>query len=230
MIRNYEDFCRELLNAGFSMAGGNNEGVFGLINHSWNDTPDDSPIRWHTGNPETDPWEWRIRVLDERTDIAYGKVFFRKAGFITEGWYPYFLAARRGAKSLEEAYVDGEVSHYAKRIYDAVNEHGSLALHEIKSLAGFGKEDKSKFESALTDLQMKLYITMCGRRQKTSRKGEDYGWYSTVFCTAERFFGGEVFRKAAGISADEAVEKITERVYELNPLAVKRKVIKFITG
>ncbi len=55
-------------------------------------------IAWHTEDPETDPWEWRIRVLDEYTDIAYGKLFFRKSGYITKEWYPYFLAVRRGKK------------------------------------------------------------------------------------------------------------------------------------
>ncbi len=187
MIHNFNDFCNELLAAGFSVAGDNDEGAFGL---SGRFAPS---VRWHTGESETDPWEWRMRVLTEREDIAYGKLFFRKAGFITKEWYPYFLAVRRGAKSFEEAYADGKVSHYAKRIYDAVREHGSLPLHEIKTLTGFDRKDKSKFDGALTDLQMKLYITMCGRRQKTSAKGENYGWYSTVFCTIEEFFNEEVY-------------------------------------
>lgn len=41
-----------------------------MISWNWNETPSyDTPVRWHTGDPETDPWEWRIRVLDERDDI-----------------------------------------------------------------------------------------------------------------------------------------------------------------
>lgn len=57
-IRNYNDFVTELLNAGFSVAGGgNDEGVFGLLKFGWDNQPTDSHIRWHTGDPETDPWE-----------------------------------------------------------------------------------------------------------------------------------------------------------------------------
>lgn len=79
MIQNYDDFCGELLCAGFSVAaGGNDEGVFGLLKYGWNDEPHDCAVRWHTGDPGTDPWEWRVRVLKERRDIAYGKVFFAK--------------------------------------------------------------------------------------------------------------------------------------------------------
>ena len=84
-IYNYTDFVEALLKAGFSMGGGNSDGVFALVPWSWEETPPyDTPVRWHTGDAETDPWEWRMRVLDERGDIAYGKVFFKKSGFITK--------------------------------------------------------------------------------------------------------------------------------------------------
>ncbi|MCL2084399.1 MAG: hypothetical protein FWH06_03965 [Oscillospiraceae bacterium] len=243
MIRNYDDFCAELLKAGFSVAsGGNDEGVFGLIKHGWDKQPPDSPLRWHTGDPETDPWEWRMRVLDERGDIAYGKVFFKKAGYITKEWYPYFLAtrrppaarrpsaARRGVASFAEDYSDGVVSHNARRIYDAVAEHGALPLHEIKQFSGFSRGEKSKFDAALTELQMKLYLTMCGRQQKISQKGEGYGWSSTVFCTSESFWGADLFKIAADIGAREAADKITAQVLRLNPSAGQKRINKFIGG
>jgi len=231
-MKNYNDFVSELLKAGFSLAGGgNDEDVFGLVAHSWDEEPPPgSPIRWHTGDPETDPWAWRIRVLDERTDIAYAKLFFRKAGYITKEWYPYFLSARRGDKVFEEEYEAGRISHYAKRIYDVIVQNGSLPLHEIKRLTGFSRADKAKFDNALTELQMKMYLTVCGERQKRSQMGLEHGWPSAVFCTTEQFFGEEVFEQAMEISADEAAEKITAQVFRLNPLAQEKKVIKFISG
>ena len=67
MIRDFEDFCRELQSCGFSMGGGNAKGIFALIDFDWTVPPrEDNPVRWHTGDPETDPWEWRMRVLEER--------------------------------------------------------------------------------------------------------------------------------------------------------------------
>jgi len=231
MINNYGDFVNELITAGFSVAsGGNDEGVFGLLEYGWDKEPPDSTIRWHTGDPETDPWEWRMRVLEERDDISYAKVFFRKAGYITREWYPCFLAARRGGKDFEDDYSDGKISHFAKRIFDAVAEHGSLPLHEIKRYAGFARDDKTKFDGALAELQMKMYLTMCGRRQKTSHKGEDNSWASTVFCTTEKFWGEDVFREAAKISAEEAADKIRAQVFMLNPFANKKKTERFIRG
>jgi hypothetical protein len=230
-LNNFSDFVTALLNAGFSTGSGHTEGIYAVVPFAWDEAPPfRTRVRWHTGDPETDPWEWRIRVLDERNDIAYGKVFFKKSGYITKEWYPYFLAARRKGMDFEEQYARGVVSNYAKRIYSAVKDGGSLPLHEIKRLGGFSREDKSRFNAAVIELQMGLYITICGRKQKVSLTGEEYGWSSTVFCTVEEFWDKSVFGKAAKISAKEAAERITEQVYKLNPNADAKKVKKFIEG
>ena len=231
MVKNYNDFVTVLLEAGFSMGGGNGEGIHSIIPWSWNEEPPyETPVRWHTGDIETDPWEWRIRVLQERDDVAYGKLFFKKSGYITKEWYPYFLAVRRGGSTFEEIYNDGKISHCAKRIYEVIKSGGSVPLEEIKRLGGFKKEDKSKFDSAITELQMKLYIAMCGSRNKRNAKGEEYGWASTMFCTAEEFWGSDVFGTAANIDSEEAVRKIRGQILRLNPAAVEKKMLKFITG
>ncbi|MGF7145105.1 hypothetical protein HNQ56_003541 [Anaerotaenia torta] len=230
-IKNYNDFVTALLEAGFAMGGGNSEGIYSVIPWSWNEQPPyETPVCWHTGDPETDPWEWRMRVLDERNDIAYAKVFFKKSGYITREWIPYFLAARRGSLSFEEEYQTGVISHFAKRIYNVLLEYRTLPLHAIKQLAGFGKEDKSGFDRALVELQMKMYLTMCGRQQKISQKGEAYGWSSTVFCLTETFWGDEVMEAAAKLDRHRAFRKISEHVCLLNPNAEQKKIMKFING
>ncbi|MDR1705655.1 MAG: hypothetical protein LBS19_13355, partial [Clostridiales bacterium] len=99
-LNSFNDFVKILIRAGFSIGGGNNEGIYAVVNHDWTYTPPGSPIVWHTGDPETDPWEWRVRVLNERSDIAYAKCFFKKSGYITQEFYPYFLALRRGRREF----------------------------------------------------------------------------------------------------------------------------------
>ncbi|MCL2578042.1 MAG: hypothetical protein FWE27_08335 [Defluviitaleaceae bacterium] len=230
MIRCYNDFVETLLTAGFSMGGGNADGIYAIIDWRWNETPPyDTPIRWHTGDPETDPWEWVNRVLDERDDIAYGKLFFKKSGFITKEWFPYFWAVRRGGLSFDEAYEDGTISHFAKRIYDVVTAYETLPTEELKRLGGFSREDKSGFDRALTELQMKMFVSPCGRRYKVSQKGEEYGMSSTMFCTTERLFG-DVFEQAASIDTEDAKNKIMAQVLKINPIAQEKKIIKFISG
>jgi hypothetical protein len=77
---------------------------------------------------------------------------------------------------------------------------------------------------------MKLYITICGARQKVSLTGVEYGWRSTMFCTVEKFWGKRVFEKANKISASDAAGRITEQIYKLNPDANAEKIRKFIEG
>ena len=69
MIRNFSDFCTELIASGFSMGGGNAKGIYAVIPYDWTEQEAvDSPVKWHTGDPETDPWEWRMRgcLADKR--------------------------------------------------------------------------------------------------------------------------------------------------------------------
>ncbi len=227
MVQNYNEFCDMLIKSGFSMGGGSDKGIYAIVPFDWTQQPEDTPVRWHTGDKDTDPWEWRTRVLEERSDIAYAKVFFKSSGYITEEWYPYFLAARRKGKSFEEMWQDGLVSEPAKRIYYAVSKGGRVAAHDIKRLAGLESADSAQVEKALTELQMKMYLTICGKTQKLNKFGEPYGWSSMVYCTPEEFWHKESFEE---ISPDEAAGKIRERILELNPEARQNKIQKFIFG
>ena len=225
MIRSFQEFCDELLACGFSMGGGNAKGIFAIVDYDWRTCPTDSPIVWHTGDPETDPWEWRMRVLEERDDIAYGKVFFGTSGYITKEWYPLFLRVRRQGMVFDEWYDEGKASQLEKQIYEVISENGQVALHDLKRMCGITKETASKFDRALTNLQKSLFITMCGRTQKLNKFGEAYGWNSTVFCTVEEFWGEDL---SADISVQEAYEQIREQILKLNPQAEEKAIKKFI--
>lgn len=220
----YQDFVNDLLHCGMTIGGTNNEGVFSLCDRFTQE------IRWHTEEADTDPWEWRMRVLDERKDIAYGKVFFKKSGYITEQWYPYFLAVRRGMRTVQQEIAEGTLPEETARIYRLVQENGVLPLHLIKEFGLFGKEEKARFEQAITALQMKCYLTMCGKQRKESRHGEEYGWSSTVFCTTEHFWGNSVFEQAAKMKEEEAYRAIAAQLATLNPEANPKKLAKMIRG
>lgn len=50
---------------------------------------------WWSGDPERDPWEWRERIA-RSGEVAYGKFFDKKAGFISREWFPRFANYRKG--------------------------------------------------------------------------------------------------------------------------------------
>ena len=139
-----------------------------------------------------------------------------------------FYAVRRDGETLEDAYEDGKISRTAKRIYGIVSE-GHVALHEIKTLGNFHKEDKASFDRAMIELQMGMYITMTGRRQKRNRFGEEYGWNSTVFATVEEFWAERGYT-LPDLDAADSYEKIRQQILRLNPAVEEKAIRKFITG
>ena len=48
-----------------------------------------APTFWWSDDYEHDPWKWREEIA-RKGDIAYGKFFNKKAGFISKKWFPYF--------------------------------------------------------------------------------------------------------------------------------------------
>ena len=225
MVNSFQEFCEEVHRCGFSMGGGNAKGIYAVVPFDWQNPIPGCPVQWHTGDPETDPWEWRMRVLEERKDIAYGKVFFGTSGYIAKEWYPYFLAVRRRGMDFEEWYEEGLASQLEKLIYDVVKENKKIALHNLKSICGITKETSGQFDKALTNLQKNLFVTMCGRMPKLNKQGEPYGWNSTVFCTVEQFWGEDL---SINISYEEAYRKIYDQILLLNPEAQEKTIKKFI--
>ncbi len=169
-----------------------------------------------------------MRVLEEREDIAYSKVFFKTSGFITKDWYPDFYAVRRNGERFEDAYDRGVISNAAKRIYEIVSD-GPIALHEIKAQGGFGKGEKAQFDRAMLELQMGLFITMTGRQQKKNKYGMEYGWNSTVFTTVESFWADRGF-EIPELDPVASYEKIRRQILLLNPAAEEKNIRKFILG
>ncbi len=230
MVKNYSEFCEELLKSGFSMGGGNDKGIFAIVNFDWTQAPEDTPVRWHTGDPETDPWEWRIRVLNERDDIAYAKLFFKSSGYIAKKWYADFICARRNGRDYKAMCADGEISEFSQRVYEIIRQYDGIPKHELRTLGGFtSKEDGAKLEKAVVDLQMKMLITLCGSVRKRNKSGEEYGWNSTVLCTVEGFWEDEA-KKALTLNPDKCCEKIRKQILKLNPNAEEKKIKRFILG
>ena len=219
-INSYADYVAALRQVGFSLASHNPEGIFSLSSSFG------PKIHWHTGDPDSDPWQFRVRIMEECPDIAYGSVFLRKHGFITREWYPRFMALRRPL-SLEQAYREGRISTEARTIYAAIAANAGIPVHELKSLLGSLGRSKG-FERALVDLQMWLYCSMSGNAQKISRRGEAYGWPSACYALPETLFGPELEDEAADIDPEEAKASISDRILEVNPEASAKDIKRFL--
>lgn len=193
---------------------------------------------WWTGDVSSDPWEWR-QILAKYPDIAYGKFFERKAGFISKKWFPVMANYRRNGYDFDALFEDDLASVRAKKIMD-VFECGErmagreILSHHVKSLAGFGKRTgdgqtgEKNFEGVLTDLQMQTYLIMSDFRQKTNKKGETYGWHIAALETPETKWGYE--HVAAGYKEDPADswQRIKEHLLGSFPEAEEKSIEKVL--
>ena len=214
-ISSYDDFEKAMDEVGFTLLGGNDEGIFSM-------EPGYSPIiEYHTGNADTDPWQWRMRAVRETVHISYGKVFKKKSGFITKEWLPYFIAVRRKGKSAEELYEDGLLSRHEKQVYDFIEDNGGTSLSKLILI--MGRDEKKHIERALTGLQMKMLISVHDETYKLSKLGLPYGWPVSVYCTMDRMFTG-----LQKVDPVEAEEKIRQHIMFLNPDAKESDISKFI--
>ena len=167
---------------------------------------------WWTGDISIDPWEWRA-IIARRGDIAYGKFFDGKAGFISKKWLPYFVNYRRDGYDFDALWDDEKASRRQKMIMDlfmAESADAELFSNEIKQKAGFGKGGEKGFDGTLASLQDMLYLCVRDFRQKINKKGQPYGWAIAVYSTPEHIFGTDYVTSAYCESPEKSGERIKE--------------------
>ena len=185
---------------------------------------------WWSKNLEVDPWEWRA-VIARRGEVAYGKFFDGKAGFISREWLPYFANYRRGGYDFDALWDDEKASRRQKKIMDLFAEDladEELFSNEIKQNAGFGKDGEKGFDGTITDLQHLLYLCVRDFRQKKNKKGQEYGWAIAVYSTPEHIFGYDHVTSAYGESPLESGKKIAMHLMDVYPIASSDQIKKLI--
>ena len=110
------------------------------------------PEYWWSDDPKLDPWAWREEIA-RRGDIAYGKFFDKKAGFIAKEWVPYFLNFRREGYDFDALWEDGKARHADKALYELLEPHAPITSRALKDLGGYGKEGRKGFDVSITRLQ-----------------------------------------------------------------------------
>ena len=184
------------------------------------------PDDWWTARPG-DPWAWR-QILSPNPEIAYGKFFDKKAGFVSREWFPAFANYRRDGYDWEGLYEDGKMNSRCKRILEVLELNGdaeglALLSCEIRRRAALEKG----FEGALTELQMRSFLLMSGFRQRKNRRGEAYGWHVAELMTPETKWGYDAVN-SCNEKPDRSLERILEQIRMHFPGVSDRDVLKVI--
>lgn len=188
---------------------------------------------WWSGDTVSDPWEWRI-VLSAHPEIAYGKFFDKKAGFIHKDFFPAIANFRRNGYDFDALSDEGLVSARSKKIMDvfALDEEAvgkEIMSNELKEMAGFGKDGGEKnFNGILTELQMQTYLIVSAFRQRVNKKGDYYGWHLAALETPETKWGYKFVSSSYKEEPSASWEKIVERVRCFFPDADEKDIQKLL--
>ena len=189
-----------------------------------------APEFWWCGDPDRDPWEWR-EIIARQGDIAYGKLFDKKAGFISKVWLPRFANWRRDGYDFDSLWDEGKAPAKHKKIMDLFAEELSDEVYysfDLKQKAGFGRQGEKGFEGAITALQARLYLCIADFRQRMNKFGEPYGWHIALYATPEHLWGYDYVTSAYSEAPEDSAVRIAAHMAELYPSATPNQIRKII--
>lgn len=110
-------------------------------------------------------WNWKDE-LPAHGLVFYGKLVHKKPTLVSLDLLPHFYALSENYGDIEDyllEYQDGKLSEEAKRVYEALLEHGALPTSHLRRKAGLdGKGNAPRFDRAIRELQLGLKIVKTG--------------------------------------------------------------------
>ncbi len=146
-------------------------------------------------------WDWKGPVIREM-NLAYGKFFRRKAGFVSLGLLPDFINYRRAAYPIEPDSTEA-------MLLDMIRRHEALTSTELRRMI-FGEpqrkrrgddtarmpvpvaERRQSLENPLQRLQMGGYVVIADFEYKHTSAGERYGFGVALYTVPEKLYGRSV--------------------------------------
>jgi hypothetical protein len=146
-------------------------------------------------------WNWKDE-LPSRGLVFYGKLLFKKPTLVSLALLPHFYALSENYGDIEDyllEYQDGKLSEEAKRVYEALLQHGALPTSHLRRWAGLhGKGNAPRFDRAIRELQLGLKIV------KTGISDANAWGYCYVYDVMLRHWP-DLARRASAISTQEAM-------------------------
>ena len=134
------------------------------------------PNQWHTGEAQTDPWQWKDRAAAEKR-LAFGCLLGGRKGFIAPWLHADFMRVCQPDGALEERWHEGALRPSVWDLWQQFEHQPVLGANDLSAWwKSRGHKGTSGLDSAMRELQREFFITVAGNRQKRNRKGEPYGW------------------------------------------------------
>ena len=184
---------------------------------------------WFTD--EEGPWEWKGPVISEG-NCVYGKFFRKKAGFVSDRWFPDFANVRRDGYDFDARYEDGLAGEKENYLYNLIASRHSILSRDAKILGGYvkpgkvgntGETEKWKprtgFDATVTKLQMLCYIITSDFEYERSKSGEPYGWGISRYALPEYYLGEPFIAQVYAGRPEQSAERILSHLSAVLPQA-----------
>lgn len=165
-------------------------------------------------------WQWKGQIVTE-TGCLYGKIFNRKAGFVSREWIADLCNYRRNR------YPSPAPGTIEEAILESLRMAGPIITRELRSACGFnGPRMRSKFDSYVTRLEMGTYIATQDFVYPRDKHDREYGWGWSLLNTPESMFGKETL--TCERTPDESFRRICDHLRHILPEAGDRQIMKLI--
>ena len=186
------------------------------------------PELWFTDDADG-PWEWKGPAA-RSGKCLYGKLFNKKAGFVSREWIPDFANFRRDGYDFDARWDDGLASYKDKELYEAIAGEGRMLSKRLKEALNYRKGGNTGFETCITRLQMQSYVCIADFVYMQDRYGKPYGWGVAEYATPEELFGYDLITSAYQRDPQESKERRMQHLSSILPDASAQQITKILKG
>ena len=172
-------------------------------------------------------WEWKGPVI-RATGCAYGKLFEKKAAFVSRDCFPDLANYRRDGYDFDARFDDGLASWQDKELFELVDAAAPVVSTRLKALGNYRKGGRKGFDSSMNRLQEQGYVLIDDFVYARDRHGKPYGWGLAEYSTPEKWMGEDFSAHVYEREPRESGERILARLRTLCPAASEDKLRSFL--
>ena len=102
-----------------------------------------APELWFADDADG-PWEWKGPAA-RSGKCLYGKIFNKRAGFVSRDWIPDFANFRRDGYDFDARWDDGLTSYKDKELYETIADEGTVLSKRLKELRNYRKGGNTEY-------------------------------------------------------------------------------------
>lgn len=164
-------------------------------------------------------WKWKGPIVTEMPCV-YGKLFCKKAGFVSREWWPDLMNMRRAR------YPYPEEGTTERMILDTLRANGSLITRDLRSASGFdGPKMRSRFDAYVTKLEMGGYVVTEDFVYLRDKHNRPYGWGLSLLTTPEELYKD---MPPSQLTPEESYLRILNHLKQILPGVPEKDIRKLI--